>query len=74
MGGATLNSANTITNLGTFDNTTSGDFALTDAATLNVTGALDDAVSDTGNITLKRRVRATTLRLVPTSRRPGRSR
>ena len=53
VGGTTLNKANVITNLGTFDNTTSGDFALTDAATLNVTGALDDAVSDTGNVTLK---------------------
>ena len=53
VGGTTLNKANLITNLGTFDNTTSGDFALTDAATLNVTGALDDAVSDTGNVTLK---------------------
>ena len=53
VGGTTLNKANLITNLGTFDNTTSGDFALTDAATLNVTGALDDAGGDTGDVTLK---------------------
>src|SRR5207237_7545652 len=51
-GGATLNAANVISNLGPWDNTGSGDVALNNAHSLTVNGAIDTGFGDTGNVTL----------------------
>ena len=46
MGGAALNQANLVANLGPYTNTGAGGFALTDGRTLNVTGAVDAGTGD----------------------------
>ncbi|HEX5280064.1 MAG TPA: hypothetical protein VFW28_08290 [Micropepsaceae bacterium] len=51
-GGTTLNDANRIGSLGKFDNTGSGDIAVSDAQSLTVSGAIGGTVGDTGNVTL----------------------
>src|SRR5207253_5300365 len=53
VGGLALNSANAISNLGQFDNTGSGDIQLTNAQALTVSGNVNAAQGDFGNITLK---------------------
>jgi filamentous hemagglutinin family protein len=52
VGGATLTGSNSIAQLGAFDNTSSGNIALTDAATLSVVGAVGDQAGDVGDVTL----------------------
>ena len=48
VGGAALNSTNLLTNLGAFTNTGAGGFALTNAQTLTVTGAVDAGTATLG--------------------------